>query len=301
MKLNWIPLVGKATVSEQGIEFVAPATTKKKQDISDIKKAPAVALRSNQYFESGHISASVKISQENAKVQFKFRCGAEDHVYVGINIDSYAYGVGRIADNNVKLLNVSGYGTHLRINEWISVNINVRGSQIELFIDDVCVASAQASIIRSQLELTLKSYGSIEVKNINIKSRKPIAFVIMQFTDEYNALYKDVISPICESYGFEVIRADDIRSSGLIIEDVTSSIKESSLIIADITPDNPNVYYEVGYAHALDKTTILMSDRSREKLPFDISGYRTLFYDNTIAGKLIVEERLKRHLESICS
>jgi hypothetical protein len=59
------------------------------------------------------------------------------------------------------------------------------------------------------------------------------------------------------------------------------------------------VFYEVGYAHGIGKTTILLSDRKREKLPFDIAGFRHLFYDNTIGGKRAVEEALHRHLEAL--
>jgi hypothetical protein len=70
-------------------------------------------------------------------------------------------------------------------------------------------------------------------------------------------------------------------------------------VIADITPDNPNVFYEVGYAHGIKKPTILLSDRRRDKLPFDVSGFRTLFYDNTIGGKKAVEENLTKHLENM--
>ena len=77
------------------------------------------------------------------------------------------------------------------------------------------------------------------------------------------------------------IRADDIYKSGLIINDIARSIEEASVIIADITTDNPNVFYEVGYAHGIKKETILLSDRTRETLPFDVAGFRTLFYDNT--------------------
>ena len=52
-----------------------------------------------------------------------------------------------------------------------------------------------------------------------------------------------------------VLRPGD-RSAGLIIADIERQILDSQVVIADITPQNPNVYYEVGYAHALRKPTI---------------------------------------------
>lgn len=128
---------------------------------------------------------------------------------------------------------------------------------------------------------------------------RPQVFVVMQFTDEYTALYREVIEPVCSEYGYEVVRGDNVYTSGLIIEDIVQSIRASSLIIADITPNNSNVYYEVGFAHGIGKATILLSDRIREKLPFDISGFRLLFYDNTIGGKSAVETALRKHLDAI--
>jgi hypothetical protein len=69
-------------------------------------------------------------------------------------------------------------------------------------------------------------------------------------------------------------------------------------VIAEITPPNPNVFYELGYAHALDKPTILLAERS-SKLPFDVSGYRCIMYDNSIKGKSGLETLLRNHLLAI--
>ena len=137
------------------------------------------------------------------------------------------------------------------------------------------------------------------MRDIQVATQDSVCFVVMQFTEEYNALYAEVIRPTCEEFGYKVIRADDFYTSGLIIDDITRSIRECTIVIADVTPNNPNVFYEIGFAHGIGKPTILLSDRKREKLPFDISGFRTLFYDNTIGGKSAVEERLRRHLEAI--
>lgn len=81
---------------------------------------------------------------------------------------------------------------------------------------------------------------------------------------------------------------------------IVNSIRNSTIIIADITPDNPNVFYEVGYAHALNKPTILLCEKSiRHKLPFDVSGFRTIFYDNSIGGKKKIGARLEEYLQKV--
>jgi hypothetical protein len=84
----------------------------------------------------------------------------------------------------------------------------------------------------------------------------------------------------------------------IILEDITEGIVESKIVIAEITPPNQNVFYELGYAHALKKPTILLAE-SGKNLPFDISGYRCLFYENSIGGKRKVEEGLRKHLDAI--
>ena len=85
-----------------------------------------------------------------------------------------------------------------------------------------------------------------------------------------------------------------------LVNDIITSIRNASVILADITPDNPNVFYEAGYAYALSKPTILLCEKGiREKPPFDISEFGTIFYDNSIGGKRQIEEKLKNHLQNI--
>ena len=121
----------------------------------------------------------------------------------------------------------------------------------------------------------------------------------MQFTQEYNDLYEQVIIPVISKYNMNCIRADDIYTATPILADIINEIKAASIVIADITPDNPNVFYELGFAHALNKPTIVLSEKQRTKLPFDVSGLRTIFYDNSIAGKAKVEQTLTKFIEKI--
>lgn len=120
----------------------------------------------------------------------------------------------------------------------------------------------------------------------------------MKFAETYDNLYREVIRPVCEKSGFQVHRADDVFRPGIILQDIVNSLLDSDLVIAEVTPPNPNVSYELGYAHALEKPTVLLARRGGE-LPFDISGYRVIFYDDTIGGKSQVETTLDKHLANI--
>ena len=120
----------------------------------------------------------------------------------------------------------------------------------------------------------------------------------MQFGSPYDQLYNDVIKQVCGEFRLNVIRADDIYHPGVIFQDILQGLDESNVVIADVTPPNPNVFFELGYSHALRKPVILLAERGTE-LPFDVSGYRVIFYDNTIGGKNAVEADLRRYLTNI--
>ena len=120
----------------------------------------------------------------------------------------------------------------------------------------------------------------------------------MQFGPEFDDVYQDVVKEVCKSYEVNVLRADEVSGPGLIIGDIVRELSVSQLVIADITPTNANVYFEVGYALALAKPTILLAKKGTP-LPFDVAGFRTLFYEDTIGGKKKLEDGLRKHLDAI--
>ena len=295
MATRWIPIAGNAEVADGIVTYIPSPIT-----VGPSAGQNSVALlRSNVKFESGAVTYKAQLNDPASSCQIGLNIEGGNKVFAGLNMGASAYGISVFRDNKWEHLVGAGYGNQVPTNDWVSVRLRVLGSQIELSIDEVNVCSTLLNISKGQVELLLQGSKEIKVRDIEILTSKPKAFVVMQFSDAFNALYTDVIKPTCEKFDLEAIRADDIYESGLIINDITRSIQEASVIIADITTDNPNVFYEVGYAHALKKVTILLSDRTRDRLPFDVSGFRTLFYDNTIGGKSDVEARLTTHLQNI--
>jgi nucleoside 2-deoxyribosyltransferase len=106
----------------------------------------------------------------------------------------------------------------------------------------------------------------------------------MAFQETFETLYKEVIQKQAEAAGFDAHKIDEKPGPGVVFQDMQQAIERAAVVIAEITPRNPNVFYEVGYAHALGKPTILLARRGSE-LPFDIRSYRVVFYDDTIGGK----------------
>jgi hypothetical protein len=120
----------------------------------------------------------------------------------------------------------------------------------------------------------------------------------MEFSSQYNDVYTEVIKSVCNESNVEVTRVDERRGPGLIITDIVQSIEKAAFVIADISPLNANVFYEVGYAHGINKPTILMAETGTN-LPFDVSPFRTIFYDNSISGKSRLEQGLREHIRAI--
>jgi len=139
---------------------------------------------------------------------------------------------------------------------------------------------------------------SVEFEDFTFERRQGKVFVVMQFSEPYRQLYEEVIQPVTLEFGLNAYHVGEVFGPGVILHDIEQGIVEAEVVIAEITPENQNVFYELGYSHALNKPTILLADRTK-KLPFDVSGYRVLFYDNTIAGKKQIEDGLRKHLEAI--
>ena len=123
----------------------------------------------------------------------------------------------------------------------------------------------------------------------------PSVFVLMPFDEEFTPVYSDVIKHVLEQEGFEVLRADDIQSQRNIMRDIIEMIEKSNLIIADLTSSNPNVYYELGIAHALGKPVIHLVQSPVEDVPFDLRSYRLITYSTNFAAIDHAKEELAEY------
>lgn len=79
--------------------------------------------------------------------------------------------------------------------------------------------------------------------------------------------------------GFEFTLSVDLATPGDIMDQVWKDIRRSDVVLADLTDLNPNVYYEVGLAHALGKSTILIKQAGGAPVPFDLHGHKHREYE----------------------
>lgn len=119
----------------------------------------------------------------------------------------------------------------------------------------------------------------------------PEVFVLMPFDDALQPVYEDHIKEVVSNLGLRIDKADNFFGTGSIMKDVWSAIHAARIVVADCTGRNPNVFYEIGLAHAIGKHTILIA-QSLDDIPFDLQHLRTIHYEYTAPGMKTFEKAL---------
>lgn len=136
-------------------------------------------------------------------------------------------------------------------------------------------------------------------------TKKKICFVISPIGSEgsdtrkrSDLTYEYIIRPIVEKFGYHLTRADYIKEPGIITSQIIDQIFESSLVIADLSDNNPNVFYELAIRHVIKKPYVQMM-RSGQKIPFDITSLRTISFDIDLESASNAKKELYDQIESI--
>lgn len=142
---------------------------------------------------------------------------------------------------------------------------------------------------------TFPTITSAAIDSAGIDSNeKPHVFVAMPFSKEMEDTYRyGILNPI-NSAGFLCERVDMETFTGDILLRIKSRIESASLVVADLTGANPNVYLEVGYAWGKNRPTLLISKNSDE-LKFDVKSQRCIIYENISD----LEKKLSSDLEAL--
>jgi len=101
---------------------------------------------------------------------------------------------------------------------------------------------------------------------------------------------EEVITPACAGFALPVRRSDTLAKSGEITDQIFRELRDSDLVIADLTSGNPNVMYELGLRHTTGKLTIQLGEHG--KLPFDVSAIRTILFKRSETGLIDARKRL---------
>ena len=106
-----------------------------------------------------------------------------------------------------------------------------------------------------------------------------LCFVIQRFDKgHYDKLFRELFKPAIEKAGFKPYRVDEDLSASIPIESIERMISESHACFAEISEDNPNVWFEFGYAIAKEKPMCLVCSEVRERFPFDVQHRKIIRY-----------------------
>jgi hypothetical protein len=110
------------------------------------------------------------------------------------------------------------------------------------------------------------------------KNQKPLCFVIMPFAPEYDDIY-EIVKGAGQMAGFQTERADETYAPDKVPERIQNFLETASVLVAEISENNPNVYYELGLAHASKKPVILICKKETQ-IPFDIHQWAHIPYED---------------------
>jgi len=110
------------------------------------------------------------------------------------------------------------------------------------------------------------------------KRKNETCFIIMPFGSWFDQYYQNIYIPAIESVGLRPRRADDLYRPSAIVNDIWTLTRQAKLILADLSGKNPNVFYELGLAHAIAKPAVLVAE-DIDDIPFDLRALRVIIYN----------------------
>ncbi len=104
-------------------------------------------------------------------------------------------------------------------------------------------------------------------------------FVMMPFAEPIGSYFRTIYEVAIKRAGLRPVRADDdMFATGKIVDQVWTGIQAAKVLVAELTGRNPNVFYELGLAHALQKPVVLVSSNEKD-VPFDVQHIRVIYYN----------------------
>jgi DNA-binding NtrC family response regulator len=103
------------------------------------------------------------------------------------------------------------------------------------------------------------------------------AFVVMPFSRRFNNIYRLAIQEPLRQLGLTCERADELQATGNLLTAIYQRLQQADVIIGDMTGKNPNVFYEIGFAHGIGRDVILLTQKLSD-IPSDLRLHRHIIY-----------------------
>lgn len=123
---------------------------------------------------------------------------------------------------------------------------------------------------------------------------KKFVFVLMPFNEAFDDVYQLGIKAACQTEKIYCERVDEQYYEGSMLDRIYNQIQHADYIIADMSTKNPNVFYEVGYAHALQKKVVLITQEESD-IPFDLKYFYHIIYSKNKLS--VLNEKIKNRID----
>lgn len=179
-------------------------------------------------------------------------------------------------------------------NAAITANNTLVGTYVRFGdINHLLLANTHTDLVASKNTVDYSFFVGLGLDPVTISVETGFITCLMPFNKQYTKIY-DCIKDVCLSNKCICHRSDDKYVPNSILKYTMELILKSQVIIAVLDGRNANVYYEVGIAHSIGKTVILVNNVSKFKdTPFDIKGNRFVLYKNTIDLQMQLDKILK--------
>lgn len=118
-------------------------------------------------------------------------------------------------------------------------------------------------------------------------------------TRQWTFIFSNVFKPAIEGAGLDYECRRSVATRGNIVKQIINELNDSWVVLADLTDNNPNVFYELGVRHSLQQRTILVAQR-RVQIPFDLRSYANHVYDwKTVRGRNRFAKQIKELLTEV--
>lgn len=176
------------------------------------------------------------------------------------------------------------------------------------------IQSETATLVRGTWQSSIGTHGTFRAERQEIVeapaavTAKKIeeanaAFIIMAFSEQSSSGLPlvDIHAAIkrgCKAENVDAHRADEVEHSGSITDLILKQIRTHRFLISDLTHERPNVYYEIGYAHGMQKEVVLTAHKNT-KVHFDIASHNVIFYSSGTELEDRISKRLRARIENV--
>lgn len=133
----------------------------------------------------------------------------------------------------------------------------------------------------SENAVNIAFFDGLGISPKNVVVNNKLIFFLTPFHNDFQKEY-NLVKEICADLDLTCTRGDEDFVKGNVLKYILEKIMSSSVVIANLNGRNPNVYYELGIAHAIGKPVILITNETNfEQIPFDLRSNKLIIYKSS--------------------